>query len=126
RGWIVGAQHAAPLHAIYAPHMTTHSGWQRLTTDVNWLSPDGQYTLRAYSEFMPAPNVGMRPYDAQVDATLFDADDPYGWRVSEIEEQYELRPGLVHLANTILADMRQLVTGSLAHHIVGHREQNLL
>jgi hypothetical protein len=29
---------------------------------------------------------------------LFAEDDPYGWRVPEIEEEYELRPGLAQIA----------------------------
>jgi hypothetical protein len=70
----------------------------------------------AYSEFMPPPRVGRKPYGAE-DPLLFRADDPVGWHISEYEELMELRPGLEHLAGELIRAMEHLGNGRSAHGI---------
>ena len=73
-----------------------------------WFSGEGGFPLPAYSEFMPPPRLGRSPF-GENDPDLFSDEDPWGWRISEIEEEYELKPGLRHLAEHIV--------GSKADHI---------
>jgi len=104
---------------------TSHTGWGRLLDGHPWFVGEGRFPLPAYSEFMPPPRLGRTPY-GDVDAMLFSAQDPHGWRVSEIEEEYELRPGLEHLAQQIMVALLRLGQGMPVHHIGGHKGQNLV
>ena len=61
----------------------------------------GRFPVPAYSEFMPPPRLGRKPYGAN-DPILFREDDPLGWHVTEYEEAMELRPGLKHLAGQLV------------------------
>jgi hypothetical protein len=99
-------------------------GWKRLIEGYPWFAGDGAYPISAYSEFMPPPRLACPPY-GEMDSTLFREDDPYGWRVSEIEEEYELRPGLETIAKQILEQLLALGRGMPAPHIAGHRGRNL-
>jgi len=101
------------------------NGWRKLLEGHPWFRGEGLFLLPAYSEFMPPPRLGRTPY-GDVDATLFSEQDPYGWRVSEVEEEYELRPGLEHLARQIMEALVRLGQGLPEHHIAGHTGQNLV
>ena len=79
-------------------------GWRKLITGYPWFESVGNYPLPAYSEFMPPPRLGRSPYGA-VGSTLFSEDDPYGWQVSEVEQAYELNPGLENIAKQILGQL---------------------
>ena len=72
--------------------------------------------LVAYSEFMPAPLLGHKPYGAD-DPDLLPADNPHGWNVTEYEEAQELQPGLAHLAAELLVSLEHLGNGRPAHGI---------
>ena len=76
----------------------------------------GRFPIAAYSEFMPPPRMGRKPYGAE-DPVLFQADDPLGWHVTEYEEVMELRPGLEHLAGQLVRAMEHLGNGRPAHGI---------
>ncbi len=76
-------------------------GWKQLLGDLDRFRAPGRFPIQAYSEFMPPPRLGCKPY-GWVDPTLFCDDDPWGWHVSEFEEAYELQPGMSHLAQQIL------------------------
>ena len=76
----------------------------------------GQFPIAAYSEFMPPPRLGRKPYGAE-DPVLFQEDDPLGWHVTEYEEVMELRPGLEHLAAQLVHAMEHLGNGRPAHGI---------
>jgi len=99
-------------------------GWQKLVKDYPWFSGEGQYPIPAYSEFMPAPRVGCNLY-GDVDRTLFAEDDPFGWRVSEIEEEYELRPGLEQIARQVLEYLVKFGRGEQEYRIAGHNRRLL-
>ena len=43
-------------------------GWKRLTAGGPWFRGPGQYPIAAYSEFMPPPRLGRKPYDRDEDA----------------------------------------------------------
>jgi hypothetical protein len=100
-------------------------GWKKLLEGYPWLSKTERYTIRAYSEFMPPPRLGQRPY-GDVDSSLFSDDDDYGWNISEIEEAYELQPGLVNLAHQIVGEVVELGQGKGAYRIFGHQGRNLV
>ena len=76
------------------------SGWKRLIDGYPWFGGSDAYPLPAYSEFMPAPRVGYSLH-GELDETLFAPDDEHGWQVPEIEEDYELRVGLEHIARQV-------------------------
>lgn len=98
-------------------------GWKRLIADYPWFEGTGSYPIPAYSEFMPPPRLGLSQYGS-VD-TVFSEDDPYGWHVSEVEQEFELNPGLDKIAGEILGQLLELGRGLPAHHIAGHRRRNL-
>ena len=70
------------------------AGWKKLVKGYPWFSGKNQYPIPAYSEFMPPPRFGQSPY-GEIDTSQFVKDDPFGWYVSEVEEELELQPGLV-------------------------------
>jgi hypothetical protein len=91
-------------------------GWQRLVADWPWFHGPESYPIAAYSEFMPPPRVGRKPYGSP-DELLFDPADPWGWHVTEYEESLELQPGLECLAKELLHVFRRLGQGDPAHGI---------
>ena len=103
---------------------TTPIGWHKLVEGYPWFSALDKYPIPAYSEFMPPPRLGRRPY-GETDFSLFVDDDAFGWNVSEIEETYELQPGLTNLADQIMSEIIELGRGQAAHRIAGHQRRNL-
>jgi len=91
------------------------AGWKQLLPPGPWCRRPGAYPIPAYSEFMPPPRLGRRAYGGARDAVLFAEDDPWGWRVTEYEETFELRPGLVHVAGQLLHTLQRLGRGDRAH-----------
>jgi hypothetical protein len=94
-------------------------GWQKLVEGYPWFEGEGKYPLPAYSEFMPSPRVGCSPYSGDIDHTLFAEDDPYGWRVPEVEEEYELRPGLAQIATQVLNYLVRFGRGEYVRGLIG-------
>ena len=76
-------------------------GWQKLLAGYPWFAGEGNYPIAAYSEFMPPPRVGRKPYGS-IDHGLYREDDPFGWHVSEYEEALELQPGLEMIAKELM------------------------
>jgi hypothetical protein len=99
-------------------------GWQKMLAGYPWFNCEGCYSLPAYSEFMPSPLVGRKPL-GDIDPRVLHEDDPDGWWISEIEEEYELRPGMEHEGKLILNAIVKLGKGLPEHHIHGHGGQNL-
>ena len=91
-------------------------GWKRLVADAPWFREPGSYPIQAYSEFMPPPRLGRKPYGGD-DPVLFDPADPWGWHVTEYEESLELQPGLAILARELLHTLRHLGRCDPAHGI---------
>jgi hypothetical protein len=101
-----------------------NNGWKQLLSGYPWFNCDGCYPLPAYSEFMPSPMVGRKPL-GEVDHELLDENDPFGWHITEMEEEYELRPGIVHTGHQIMNNLIKLGKGQKENHIQGHAGQNL-
>jgi hypothetical protein len=100
------------------------SGWKRLINGYPWFACNGCYPITAYSEFMPPPMLGYKPY-GKPDTLILDEKDPYGWKITELEEEYELRPGIKHAGEQILKKIIKLGKGHSEHFISGHGGENL-
>jgi hypothetical protein len=99
------------------PNMAT-AGWTQLIAPADCYRAAGRFPIDAYSEFMPPPRLGWKPYGRESpDEQLFDPEDPSGWYVTEYEEANELRPGLDQVAAHIVGKLRHLVEGSTAQGI---------
>ena len=107
-----------------SPATSKTVGWHRLVEGYPWYQRPGAFPLPAYSEFMPAPLLGHLPAGA-IDDTLFSEADPYGWAVSEIEQQYQLKPGLEWITRHIMGHVLKLGQGLPDGFIEGHKNQNL-
>jgi len=105
------------------PSSPTPVGWRALLADQT-SDAARHYPLPAYSEFMPPPRLGITPLD-EVDNRFFSPNDPYGWPITEIEEEYDLKPGLEQIAAQVLDELFRLGQGLSAHHLAGHQGQNL-
>jgi len=99
-------------------------GWRKLVEGYPWFEGAGAYPLLAYSEFMPPPRFGRTPL-GDLDVSLFAADDPYGWQVSEIEEEYQLKPGLESIARQVMDHLLRLGLAQPEYTIAGHDRKNL-
>jgi hypothetical protein len=99
-------------------------GWQKMLEGYPWFNCSGCYPLTAYSEFMPSPMVGRKPM-GEIDRILFSDDDLFGWHITEIEEEYELRPGIEHSGHQIMNSLLKLGKGLTEHYIHGHSGENL-
>ncbi|MBV9125017.1 MAG: hypothetical protein JO112_16810, partial [Planctomycetes bacterium] len=95
------------------------TGWKQLQAGWPWFQGPGRFPIAAYSEFLPPPWLGCKPY-GETDDT-FAADDPWGWRVTEYEEALQLRPGLNHLAQHLLNALVHLGQGRATHGISRHK-----
>jgi hypothetical protein len=85
----------------------TKQGWEKLLTDVPGYGKANPYRIPAYSEMMPAPLIGWRPYGTNHPAPR-SPDNPHAWLVSEREQAFELGPGLQHVAGQVLAALERL------------------
>lgn len=99
-------------------------GWLEFLEGFPWYEGKDSYPLRAYSEYMPPPLSGISPYDATVDPGVFDKADPFGWKIPEVEEEYQLRPGLELTGKQILNHIVQLGSGKIPDHLAGHKQLN--
>ncbi len=104
---------------------THERGWRELLAGYPWFRGEGSFPLSAYSEFMPPPRLGKRPY-GEGDPHLFSEDDLFGWHITEMEEQIELQPGLVSVARQVLDELVELGQGEPAYRIAGHQRRNLV
>ena len=72
----------------------------------------GKYRIDAYSEFLPPPRVGWKPYGSSApDPELFSVDDPHGWWVGEFEEALELKAGLQQVGKQVIRRSGHLLAG---------------
>jgi hypothetical protein len=99
-------------------------GWEKLLEGYPWFNCDNCFPLPAYSEFMPSPLVGRKPL-GETDYRIFSKDDPYGWKISELEEEYELKPGIVHIGKQIMHSVVKLGHTLKENRIHGHGGKNL-
>ena len=88
------------------------SGWKRLLAGRPWFRGQDSYPIAAYSEFMPPPRLGLKPYPfAEREPYPFFEDDPSGWQITEYEEALELRPGLERVAAQVVTALVHLGHG---------------
>jgi hypothetical protein len=92
------------------------AGWIQLLEGWPWFQGQGNYPLPAYSEFMPPPRLGRKPYGNREVLPFFE-QDRWGWQVTEYEEHLELRPGLEKIAHDSLNALVNLGSGRTAHGI---------
>jgi Peptidase family M28 len=73
----------------------------------------GRFPLRAYSEFMPSPYVGIKPYapNRTEASTTFGVSGADVLDVDEYEQAHDLEPGLDRIANHMLSELGRLVGG---------------
>jgi hypothetical protein len=100
-------------------------GWHKLLRGYPWFRCKGCYSIPAYSEFMPSPRLGRKPY-GKTDNRILKDEDPYGWYISEMEEENELKPGIEHIGHQIMSNIVKLGKGLPEHFISGHGDENLL
>lgn len=100
-------------------------GWQALLEGFPWFRGEGNYPLPAYSERMAAPRLGRSPYGGMLEDCSA-VSDPYGWTITEAEEELEIRPGLTHLAERLLSLLMKFGKGDPAPAIGGHQNKNLM
>jgi hypothetical protein len=103
----------------------TPPGWQKLLTGYPWFRCNGCYPITAYSEYMPPPMLGYKPY-GKPDHFILTEDDPFGWKITEMEEEYELKPGIEHVGQQIMNNLIKLGKGLPQHFISGHGGENLM
>jgi len=88
-------------------------GWSRLIPPDNCFQKSSAFHIDAYSEFMPPPRVGWKPYgNVPINYQVFSPDDPFGWKVHEFDEALELHPGLLQIARDLLARLKRLQDGN--------------
>jgi hypothetical protein len=99
-------------------------GWHKFLKGYPWFNCKGCYRITAYSEFMPPPRLGYKPY-GKPDSRILEEDDLFGWKISETEEEYELKPGIEHIGHQIMNSIIKLGKGAPQHFISGHGGENL-
>ena len=82
-------------------------GWEKLLTDVPKYGRANPYRIPAYSEMMPAPLIGWRPYGPNPPAPR-NPENPFAWLMSEREQAFELIPGLEHVSAEVLTTLGRL------------------
>ncbi|HWG41876.1 MAG TPA: M28 family peptidase [Gemmataceae bacterium] len=88
----------------------TLSGWKQLMDGAPWFRGAESYPIAAYSEFMPPPREGCKPYQGYAQHEL-NEDDPWGWPIGEWDEARQLQPGLAHVAEVVVHALAELVQG---------------
>src|SRR5262249_53371079 len=89
------------------------AGWPNLIPRDDGFQGPGAFRIDAYSEYMPPPRVGWKPYGpVRVNMHLFSPDDPFGWKVHEFDETLELQPGLHQIAKDLMARLKRLQDGN--------------
>lgn len=101
------------------------AGWHKLIEGYPWFNCKGCYPIEAYSEFIPSPKPDYKPYGKPSNKILRE-NDPYGWYISEMEEENELKPGIEHVGHQIMNNIIKLGKGLPHHSISGHGGENLL
>ncbi len=88
------------------------TGWQKLIPPPGCFRGAENYRIDAYSEFLPPPRVGWKPYGAgKPDPELFADSDPHGWWVGEFEEALELKLGFQQVGQQVIRKLARLLGG---------------
>jgi hypothetical protein len=101
------------------------AGWSKLIPGDKGLDGSGTVRIDAYSEFVPPPRVGWKPYGpVPVNNYLFSPDDPFGWKVHEFDEVLELQPGLPQIARQLMTRLGRLQDGNPETGLPRHVSRN--
>ena len=77
----------------------------------------GRFPVRAYSEFMPSPFVGIKPYRPDRNGkSATNGARPHALDIDEYEQAFDLDPGLDRIADRIFHELGKLVRGE-AHQL---------
>ncbi len=82
-------------------------GWDKLLTDIPRYGKGDPFQIMAYSEMMPSPWIGWRPYGKEHPIPR-NPEDPFTWLVNEREQMMELGPGLRLIARQVLSALERL------------------
>ena len=102
-----------------------NTGWGRFLEGFPWYRGEHRYVIQAYSEYMPPLQTGFNPVNGSIYPWVFHEDDMFGWNVPEVEEEYQLKPGLETIGLQILEHVMQLGSGKLPIYLAGHNQRNL-
>jgi len=91
-------------------------GWPSLFDDPSWTRVRQRFPIAAYSEFMPPPRIGQKPYGTWARSPLIESD-PWGWRITPHETDRHLRPGLKIIGSQLLNDLVAVAEGNHQHNI---------
>jgi hypothetical protein len=86
------------------------TAWHQLLVGRPWFQGEDHFPIAAYSEYVPPPRLGCWPYRS-TDPVPFAKVDPWGWNVTEYEEDFELRPGLHAIGHQLLKLFMRLGRG---------------
>ncbi len=101
------------------------AGWEKLIPGEGYLRGPGACRIEAYSEFVPPPRVGWKPYGAvPINSYQFSPDDPFGWKIHEFDETLELQPGLNQIAKQLMARLKNLHDGNPDSGLPRHIAEN--
>jgi hypothetical protein len=89
-------------------------GWARIEAEAHRaFGKHASFPIRAYSESMPPPYVGLKPYAPRLSdapCTAF-AEQGDSLEITEYEQAQEIEPGLDHIAQHLVAELGKLVRG---------------
>src|SRR3954447_24134608 len=101
------------------------AGWPKLIPSRDGFQTSDDFRIDAYSEFVPPPRVGWKPYGpVPVNRYVFAPDDPFGWLVHEFDEALELQPGLHQIARQLMTRLKRLQEGNPDAGLPQHVSQN--
>ena len=110
-----GRQHRSDRMAKrYASART--EGWPSLFDDPSWTRVRRRFPSAAYSEFMPPPRIGQKPYGTWARSPFIESD-PWGWRITAHETDRHLRPGLETTGSQLRNDLVAVAEGHHQHNI---------
>lgn len=88
--------------------------WDRIEAETrDAFVGEGNFPLRAYSEYMPSPYVGIKPYAPARShaAATFSCGDASALDIDEYEQAHDLEPGLDRIADHLVLELGRLVRG---------------
>src|ERR1700733_7782443 len=90
--------------------MRETKGWSQIELEARgaWRRR-GSFPCRAYSEFMPPPQIGIKPFGLWKDPEI--ASDEHSFAITEYERYQELVPGLERIADPLVCEIEKLVRG---------------
>ncbi|MGA9653351.1 MAG: hypothetical protein WBV96_05505, partial [Polyangia bacterium] len=96
--------------------MQDKAAWSRIESEARQaFLGQGRFPVPAYSEFMPPPFVGIKPFTASDPASAPGSTivcDERGLAIDEYEQEHELRPGLIKIANHLVDELAKLASGA--------------